>query len=228
MPERAIDRGRRLLSGILFRAARNDLVDPVVRVTFAHLSAFLPIRRVVDTDVIVGFYHPRPSWPIHILLVPKVGIPSLLDATPAQLPIILDVLRQARVASETICGGNGARSLIVNGGRYQDVGQLHAHLVCGDDVHPFLPVAGSMATGTTVDVSPHPHPERPVHHVLRLAIPENANTDSYVPSETQLALLLDEVRALVAQLDLEQRGFSLIASTADQRLDYSCFHLVSG
>jgi histidine triad (HIT) family protein len=228
MPELAIFRGRRLLSGLLFRASRNDLVDPIVRVTFAHLSRFLPIRRVTDTDMSVVFYHPRPSWSTHVLIVPKIGIPSLLEATPTQLPALREVFRQARIAAERVCTGSSARSLIINGGHYQDVGQLHAHLICGHDVTPYPPVASQLPSGDVIDVTPHPAPRRPVHYMLRLAVPAGAVRDSYLPSEAQIGLLLDEVRALVERLDLYQRGFSLIASSEGDRLDYSSFHLVSG
>src|SRR5215208_3328927 len=84
-----------MLSGLLFRLARQSLLAPAIRFGFAHLSALLPVRRVWETDQLIAFHHPRPSWPYHLLFVPKVGIPSFLDLHPEHLPLIEDLIQLA-------------------------------------------------------------------------------------------------------------------------------------
>src|SRR4051794_25235916 len=112
-----------MLSRLLFRLARHSLLDPVVRFGFAHLSALLPVRRVCETDRIIAFHHPRPSWPYHLLFVPKVGISSLLDIRPEQVPLIGQLIELAvATASQARVEAVGF-ALMVNGGAYQDVGQ---------------------------------------------------------------------------------------------------------
>src|SRR5688572_29948546 len=117
-----------MISKVLFRLARNRLFDAVVRFGFAHLSALLPVRRVVETRRVIGFRHPRPSWPRHILFVPKASIPTLLDVRREQVALVGELFRLAlQTASRERLGHDGF-AVMVNGGAYQDVGQLHVHL----------------------------------------------------------------------------------------------------
>lgn len=76
----------------------------------------------------VAFYHPRPSYPVHVLLVPKRAVKSLLDLRSDQLEIVADTVTLAQRLVRELELEGGYR-LIVNGGRFQDVGQLHFHLI---------------------------------------------------------------------------------------------------
>ena len=118
-----------MIGKVLFRIARNRLFDAVVRFGFAHLSALLPVRRVVETRDVLAFRHPRPSWPRHILFVPKASIPSLVAVRREQVALVRELFRLAlKAASRQRLEVDGF-AVLVNGGAYQDVGQLHVHLV---------------------------------------------------------------------------------------------------
>jgi len=218
-----------MVSRILFRAARSDAAGPVVRFTFSYLSPLLPVRRVVNTREIIGFVHPKPSWATHILLVPKVGIPSLIDMPPQRVGVVTEIFRVAKDLGKNIYDGVGPMQLMVNGGTYQDVGQLHFHLICGSDVVHLQSVSPKPSISpTSVTASPHPRPQRAVHTVLQLAMPDGMSDEDVIPTEEQILSLLGEVARVVADEGLRQRGFSLIAGAEGENLDYSCFHLVSG
>jgi histidine triad (HIT) family protein len=122
-----------MLQQLLFRLARSRLGGVLVGWVFAHLSGVLPVRRCYETRRIIAFDHPCPSYPVHVLIVPKTAIRRFEDLGQADLPVVADVVATAqRLVGELRLGECGYR-LIVNGGRYQDVKQLHFHLVSEDD-----------------------------------------------------------------------------------------------
>lgn len=95
---------------------------------FAHTAALLPLDRLYETERVVAFRHPRPAHPVHILIVPKQAIPHLLALGEADIPILWDVLRAVQHLVRALRLEAGYR-LVANGGQYQDVRQLHFHLV---------------------------------------------------------------------------------------------------
>ncbi len=120
---------KRRVGGLAFRVARSPLGGRLVGRSFAHLSALLPVAKLHETASLVAFYHPRPVHKFHILLVPKQAIPSLLTVGPAELPLMQEVVVVAQQLVEQLGLAEIGYRLIVNGGRYQDVPQLHFHLV---------------------------------------------------------------------------------------------------
>jgi histidine triad (HIT) family protein len=93
---------------------------------FTHMSFATPARRLRETKTLLAFYHPKPSYPFHVLLVPKQAVLNLMELDPSS-PFLADlvVTVQSLVAEFQI----SAYRLIVNGGEYQDFPQLHFHLI---------------------------------------------------------------------------------------------------
>ncbi len=96
------------------------------------MNAWLPVERLYETEWVMAFHHPRPSYPIHILIVPKRRVRSLLALTEAEMPIVKDVIFAAQHLVETLGLDAGGFRLVVNGGAYQDVMQMHWHLISDD------------------------------------------------------------------------------------------------
>lgn len=224
-----------MLSRILFLLARSDIAGPMVRWGFGHLAWLLPVKRVATTPSITAFYHPKPAWETHILLVPKVGISSLVTLDRAQEPIILNILLLAHKLGQGLRGakrGNGALCLIVNGGAYQDVGQVHFHLAAGSGVQHYscprkMPTELLLNTDS-ICVFHHPDPVRVTHIVIRPVPAPSVGYASAAIGESQVRALIMTTKELVRSYNLADNGFSLIAGGIDGELDYSCFHLVSG
>lgn len=77
----------------------------------------------------MAFYHPSPSYPVHILLVSKRPYASLLDLPPADVAFQRDLLTTVQgLVRELGLEGCGYR-LVANGGPNQDVPLLHFHLI---------------------------------------------------------------------------------------------------
>ena len=92
------------------------------------MSFAIPARRLRETDTLLAFHHPKPSYPVHILLVPKQAVPDLMELDPNS-PFLPDLF--ATVGSLVAELQLPSYRLIVNGGAYQDFPHLHFHLVSG-------------------------------------------------------------------------------------------------
>ena len=92
---------------------------------FTHMSFAIPAKRLRETETLLAFYHPKPSYPFHVVLVPKQTIPSLMELDPAST-FISDLFTavQSLVTEFQL----PAYRLIVNGGEFQDFPHLHFHL----------------------------------------------------------------------------------------------------
>lgn len=113
----------------LARALNNRLGAYLLGFTFAHMSFAIPVRRLRETDSLLAFHHPRPSYPLHILLVPKRAISSLGDLGPQDGVFLSELfLAVQSLAAEFDLEKSGYR-LIANGGKYQEIPQLHFHLI---------------------------------------------------------------------------------------------------
>jgi len=100
---------------------------PLIGWIFAHMSFAIPVKRLRETKTLIAFYHPKPSYKFHVLLVPKKAVASItaLDATDAGFLTDIYSTVQSLVNEFHL----SAYRLIVNGGEYQDFPQLHFHLI---------------------------------------------------------------------------------------------------
>lgn len=92
------------------------------------LNNKLTIKKVKETNNVLAFYHTKPSWTTHIVIVPKKHIVNLLEANSEILEEIISV---AKEIIEELELNKINYKLIVNGGSFQDSQHLHFHLVSG-------------------------------------------------------------------------------------------------
>jgi histidine triad (HIT) family protein len=96
------------------------------------LSGRTPIEKVVETDDVLAFRHTRPFWPVHIVVVPKQHVPSLIDLGGADEVLLHKVLAVVRRVAAQVTREHGACRVLTNLGRYQDSKHLHFHVNSGD------------------------------------------------------------------------------------------------
>lgn len=94
---------------------------------FEHMSFAIPVKRLRETGTLMAFPHPKPSYPFHVLLVPKKAVASLKELAPTDAAFLTDLY--STVQSLVNEFQLPAYRLIVNGGEYQDFPQLHFHLI---------------------------------------------------------------------------------------------------
>ena len=103
------------------------LFAPLIGWIFAHMSFAIPVKRLRETETLMAFHHPKPSYTFHVLLVPKKAVTSLKEFDPTDTTFLTDLYSTVQsLVSEFHLP---AYRLIVNGGEYQDFPQLHFHLV---------------------------------------------------------------------------------------------------
>ena len=116
------------------RLARSRPARWLIPWIFTRMSFLIPVDRLRETDTLIAFRHPQPSYPVHILIVPKRAIADLRAIRADDGKFLEDLFRCAgELASELGLEQAGYR-LITNGGRYQQVPQLHFHLVSGEPI----------------------------------------------------------------------------------------------
>jgi histidine triad (HIT) family protein len=103
------------------------LFTPLIGWVFAYLSFAIPVKRLHETETLLAFHHPKPSYPFHVLLVPKKAVASLKDLDSTDTNFLIDLYSTVQNLVDEF--QLSAYRLIVNGGEYQDFPQLHFHLI---------------------------------------------------------------------------------------------------
>jgi histidine triad (HIT) family protein len=95
------------------------------------LNGHTPVDVVAETDTVLAYHHTRPFWPVHVVVIPKVHVPSLtnLGEHEALLPQLLAVVRDV---AATVEAEHGACRVLTNLGIYQDSKHLHFHVSSGE------------------------------------------------------------------------------------------------
>jgi len=96
------------------------------------LSGKTPIQVVAETAHVLAFHHTRPFWPVHIVVVPKHHIPSLVDLGDADISEVHQVLAVVRDIAAQVTAEHGAARVLTNLGAYQDSKHLHFHVNSGE------------------------------------------------------------------------------------------------
>src|SRR5215510_2063473 len=90
---------------------------PLTGWLFAHLSFAIPFKRLRETETLMAYYHPKPAYPFHVLIVPKKAVISLKEFDPTDAAFLTDLYSTV----QNLVNEFQLRSyrLIVNGGEYQ-------------------------------------------------------------------------------------------------------------
>jgi histidine triad (HIT) family protein len=217
-----------MLSQRLLTIARHPLVGSVVGMAFQYVDFLLPVRRVGSTSRVVAFGHPKPSWKLHILLVPKSRIPTLLAmATPPHDDFYVDILLMAGCVEQRLGLVGDDYVLCANGGPRQEVQQVHFHMFRGEQYvsSPIFTPVETLYEDPEVVAFNHPAPTWDVHLVLRLKS-ERTSFGSEGPDPRPLGRV---TAILVKDLQLDKRGYTLVINHCPgsyRRGDE--FHVIAG
>lgn len=89
------------------------------------------VQKVLETKNVLAYHHTRPFWPVHIVVVPKQHVDSLLTVENELLIELMDV---AKNVAAQVLKDHGAARVITNLGQYQDSKHLHFHIVFGESL----------------------------------------------------------------------------------------------
>lgn len=93
-----------------------------------HVPFAVPVKRLRETDSLLAFFHPKPDYPFHVIILPKQAVRSFSDQESSD-PFLADLV----TAAQSLVAENHltAYRLSVNGGEYQEFPHLHFHLISG-------------------------------------------------------------------------------------------------
>jgi histidine triad (HIT) family protein len=89
------------------------------------------VEKVHETERVLAYHHTRPFWPVHIVVVPKQHVDSLLTVENDLLIELMDV---AKKVAAMVLGEHGAVRVLTNLGEYQDSKHLHFHVLSGEQM----------------------------------------------------------------------------------------------
>lgn len=89
------------------------------------------MKKVLETERVLAYYHTRPFYPVHIVAIPKKHISSLLTLKESDQELLLELLGVIQQVAAIVTRDNGACRVITNLGDYQDSKHLHWHIVFG-------------------------------------------------------------------------------------------------
>jgi histidine triad (HIT) family protein len=95
------------------------------------LSGRTAVNVVRETDNVLAYHHTRPFWPVHIVVIPKRHISSLLTLEEGDNSILLEMLSVVREVAKEVVAEHGACRVLTNLGKYQDSKHLHWHVAFG-------------------------------------------------------------------------------------------------
>lgn len=87
-----------------------------------------PARVEHATERVLVFHDIHPQSRVHLLIVPREHIPTVLDLGPQDGALLVEMVAVARALVERL-GIGGAYRLVFHGGRFQLVPHVHWHLL---------------------------------------------------------------------------------------------------
>ena len=95
------------------------------------LSGRTPVEKLVETDNVLAFYHTRPFYPVHVVVIPKRHVGSLLTLGEEDRPLLLELIGVIQQVASQVVEENGACRVLTNLGEYQESKHLHWHVASG-------------------------------------------------------------------------------------------------
>ena len=98
------------------------------------IAGEIPCKKIYEDADFIAFHDIRPQRPVHFLMIPKVHVATLYDATEAHQAVLGKMLVKAGEIARSLGLDDGFRT-IVNTGRIgeQEVYHLHIHIMGGPE-----------------------------------------------------------------------------------------------
>lgn len=109
---------------------QNDLLPPTkdFYCDFV-LNNKINVEKVRETESVLAYYHTKPKWTVHIVIIPKQHVTRLIEV--ADMSIVQEIFEIAQDIIKEKGFAESNYKIITNGGGFQDSQHLHFHLVSG-------------------------------------------------------------------------------------------------
>jgi histidine triad (HIT) family protein len=121
---------KQILKRLIFRIARSKPGGWMIWFILRYFPYLIPYKKLYQDDFIIAISHPLPSYPVHILILPRIYLPEFL-ALDMQTETGKKIVQSLFQALGVLLKGFEHKNiqLVINGGDYQDVKLLHMHLI---------------------------------------------------------------------------------------------------
>lgn len=99
------------------------------------LNNKITVEKVRETERVLAFYHTKPNWTVHIVIIPKQHITRFIEVE--NMGIIKEIFQIAQDIIKEKGLAESNYKIITNGGSFQDSQHLHFHLVSGKPKQSF-------------------------------------------------------------------------------------------
>jgi len=121
------------MKSLLFKISKSKIGDLIVGIAFGKLSKLLPLDKIIESDKAIAFWHPKPFYKTHILIVPKKAIKNISLIKDEDLEYIAECYSLINKVVVKLNLEKGGYSVITNGGNRQEVNQIHFHLYSNEN-----------------------------------------------------------------------------------------------
>ena|SRR3990167_10702035 len=96
------------------------------------LSNKVNVDKIKETERVLAYFHTKPHWETHVVILPKEHISTLSDV--ADMSLIGEIFEMAKDIIRKMDLDKKNFRVITNGGSFQDSKHLHFHLVSGEEL----------------------------------------------------------------------------------------------
>ena len=96
------------------------------------LSNRTTVLKVHETTNVLAYHHTRPFWPVHIVVIPKRHISSLLSLEESDAHLLVELIDVIKQVAQQVVAEHGACRVLTNLGAHQDSKHLHWHVSAGE------------------------------------------------------------------------------------------------
>jgi len=100
------------------------------------LSGKTEVEIILETQNVLAFYHTKPFWETHIVVIPKCHISSLLTLEKSDAELFLELFEVIKKVAAQVVEKKGAVRVLTNLGKYQESKHLHFHINSGTQIRP--------------------------------------------------------------------------------------------
>lgn len=97
------------------------------------LSGKTKIDILFESEDVLAFYHTKPFWEKHIVIIPKKHIKDLISVSDEDMHIITQIMKVARDLARDLNLNKGVK-VLTNLGKFQDTPHVHFHLAEGEQI----------------------------------------------------------------------------------------------
>lgn len=214
-----------MLKEFLFRIAKAPFMGRIIGNAFRFCGSTIPVKKVLINRDVISFVHPKPCYPNHIILSPRKAISDLhqltTDAEGFYFAKIWEAAMQlARTKHEYAEGF----MLVANGGKKQEVSQVHFHMYTGEDDALCADAGKVLFQDDVICVSECSASNGKKHYSLKSRLPDALGISD---DSVFMDRLIQRMANLTADINRDNQSCSLVfryeGKAADQPLVFHFF-----